>query len=395
MSITVPRPARTADRPAPGNVAPAEPRVLHVGKYYPPTPGGMERVLQLLCEHVEGVQHEVLVAGTGPRTTRGRWNGVPVTRAARFGAIGSVGVCPTLPWELARISRDLTVIHEPNPLALVADLLAGQHGPLVVWYHSEVLRPAWKFRLLYKPFLARVLERAARIVVSSPNLAAHAAELQPYASKCRVIPFGVSLARFDRTPDIEAGAAVFRHRYGRPIVLFVGRLVPYKGVSVLLDAVRGLDVQTVIVGTGPLAEALAAQVDRTSLAERVSFLGELSDRDLLGLYHACDLLVLPSVTRAEAFGMVQLEAMACGKPVVSTDLPSGVPWVNRHDETGVIVPPGVPGALRAAIESLLGDPGRRRRLGAGARARVACEFTVERMARRTLSLYRDVLSGTT
>jgi glycosyltransferase involved in cell wall biosynthesis len=374
-----------------GGAAASGPRVLHVGKYYPPVPGGMERVLQLLCEHGRGVRNEVLVAGVGPRTIREHWNGVPVTRAARLATIGSVGVCPTLPFELRRVRRDITVIHEPNPMALGADLVARQEGPLVVWYHSEVLRAAWKYRLLYEPLLQRVLRRAARIIVSSPRLAEHAQALRPYAVKCQVVPFGIDLDRLAASDAVLARATAIRARYRGPLVLFVGRLVPYKGVSVLLDAVAGLDVTTVIAGDGPLSAALRAQASRLPLPRRVVFTGEIDETELLALYHACDMFVLPSVTRAEAFGMVQLEAMGCGKPVISTDLPSGVPWVNQHGESGLVVPPGDAAALRGAIETLACDDALRARLGTGARLRVEREFTAARMAERTLSLYASIL----
>jgi glycosyltransferase involved in cell wall biosynthesis len=389
MSLVVDRVSLPGPGASPAGVR--RPMVLHVGKYYPPQPGGMERVVQLLCERAAGVESQVLVSATVPRTIRESWNGVAVTRAARFGSIGSVGVCPTLPLELARANPDLTVIHEPNPVALVADMLARQRGPLVVWYHSEVLRPAWKYRLLYRPFLQRALARAARIVVSSPRLVEHAEELRPYAAKCRVIPFGVSLGRFAATPEVQRAADQIRRRHHRPIVLFVGRLVPYKGVSVLLDALETLDADAVIAGTGPLAGALAAQAASRGLGDRVRFAGEVSEAELLALYHACDVFVLPSVTRAEAFGVVQIEAMACGKPVISTSLDSGVPWVNQHDRTGLVVPPGDAAALARAIGALACDPARRRRLGEGGRARVEREFTVERMAERVGALYEEVL----
>src|SRR4029079_9797111 len=140
--------------------------------------------------------------------------------------------CPTFPLALASAQRDLTVIHEPNPLALASDFLARQQGPLVLWFHSEVLRPRWKYRLLYRPFLKRVLARAARIVVSSPNLATSAERLVDHQAKCVVIPFGIEPGRFAPTPERDARAAALRERHGgRPIVLFVGRLVPYKGVG--------------------------------------------------------------------------------------------------------------------------------------------------------------------
>jgi rhamnosyl/mannosyltransferase len=170
-------------------------------------------------------------------------------------------------------------------------------------------------------------------------------------------------------------------------VLFVGRLVPYKGVDVLLRALPGLDADAVIVGSGPLEGDLRRLADRLGVACRTHFLGEVADEELLALYHASDVVVLPSVASNEAFGVVQLEAMACDKPVVSTDLPTGVPWVNRDGETGLVVPPGDADALHAALARLVEDPRLRQKLGRQGGRRLHDEFTVERMVERVVRLY--------
>lgn len=371
-------------------------RVLHVGKFYPPAPGGMEKVVQLLCESERahaGIESRVLVANSAPRTVRETVGGVPVTRVAALGAIGSVGVCPTFPLAVAREVRDLTVIHEPNPVALVADWLTRQRGPLVVWFHSEVLRPRWKYRLIYRPFLRRVLARAARVIVSSPDLAEHAAELQPFRGKCVVVPFGIDRARLEATPAVVARAEALRAAEPGPRLLFVGRLVPYKGVDVLLRAMTQVDATAWIIGDGPLRTSLEADAVRLGVGGRVRFLGPLPDADVVAHLHACDALVLPSVTHAETFGMVQLEAMTCGKPVVSTRVRSGVPWVNRDGETGLIVEPGDADALAGALNRLVHDAGLRMRMGQAGRARVEREFTLAAMAAGTFAVYRAVLSA--
>ena len=368
-------------------------RVLHLGKFYPPVPGGMERVLQLLCEHERpGVDSRVLVANLERVTVREDLGGVPVTRLTSLGRIGSVGICPTLPFWLRRLDADLVVVHEPNPMALVSVVLARPRGRVLVWFHSEVVRPRWKYRLLYRPFLRAVLRRAARIIVSSPELVRHAVELQDFRDKCVVVPFGVDTQRLVATDEVQARADELRARHQTPILLFVGRLVPYKGVDVLLRALHGIDATTLLVGAGPLRARLETQARELGLSG-VRFLGAVSDAELTALYHAADLFVLPSVTRAEAFGVVQLEAMACGVPVVSTNLPSGVPWVNQHDKTGLVVPPGDADGLRQALLALLTDRRRREALGCYARERVGREFTLTRMAQLTSGLYREVLRG--
>jgi len=368
------------------------PVVLHVGKYYPPAPGGMERVVQLLCEGEQPiVENHVLVANTAAGTVREVWQGVRVTRASSVGSIGSVGVCPAFPLELWRARRDVTVIHEPNPLALVSHWVSAQRGPLVVWFHSEVIRPRWKYRLMYRPFLRRALRLAARIVVSSPNLAEHAAELQDFRTKCVVIPFGIETTPLRRTPAVDARVSEIARRFPGPRVLFLGRLVSYKGVDVLLRAMRDVEATALIAGDGPLRASLEARARQSGVADKVQFLGHLSEDDVVAHLHACDVFALPSVTRAETFGVVQLEAMACGKPVVSTSLPTGVPWVNRHGETGLVVEPGDAAALSAALTALTIDSSLRERLGACGRQRVADQFTSARMTSRAAELYQEVL----
>jgi glycosyltransferase involved in cell wall biosynthesis len=370
------------------------PHVVHVGKYYPPAPGGMERVVQSLCE-VEGavVDSRALVFNTERRTIHETYRGVPVTRVARYRSVGSVAVCPTFPLWLSRVRADIVVLHEPNPVALVSDLVGRPRGRLVVWFHSEVVRPAWRYRLFYRPFFRAAVTRAVRIVTASPALAENAQQLAGVRHKCTVIPYGLDVPRFALTATVAQRVAEIRRAHGDRLVLFVGRRVPYKGIDVLLAALRGLEARAVLVGDGPLRPSLQAAASDTDLAGRVVFAGEVPDAELLALYHASDLLALPSVTRAEAFGVVQLEAMACGRPVVSTNLPTGVPWVNRHGETGLVVPPGDPAALRDALARVLDNRGFARELGERGRQRVEAEFTVERMVDRTTALYQEILQG--
>ena len=270
--------------------------------------------------------------------------------------IGAVAVAPALPLRLARADADLVVLHEPNPMALLAYFVVRPRAPLVIWYHSEVVRPGWRYRLFYRPFLEFALRRVARIVVASPPMQ-NVPALAAYRAKCVVIPYGLDPDRYQPTAVVRARADALRERARGPILLFVGRLVPYKGLDVLLHALPGLEAQTVIVGDGPLRGSLETTVRELGLGDRVQLTGEVTDDERLAWLHACDALVLPSTTRQEAFGMVQLEAMLCGRPVVSTDLPTGVPWVNVHGETGFVVRAGDAASLRGALDRLVADAG--------------------------------------
>jgi rhamnosyl/mannosyltransferase len=352
----------------------------------------MERVLQALCEGERqlGVDSRALVVAAGRRTVSEIVGGVPVTRAGALLHVGSVWVAPSLIRLLRRLETDLLVLHEPNPMALLAYAIARPRHRLIVWYHSEVIRPRWRYKLIYEPFLEVPLRRAIRIFVSSPALVEHAAALGPHRHRCEVIPFGLAVAPGGARATHPSVQQV-RSKWSGPIVLFVGRLVPYKGVHVLIEALRGLDAAAVIVGSGPLRDALAAQAQQSGVADRTFFLGSLDDESVAAWYEACDVLVLPSVTRAEAFGLVQLEAMARAKPVISTRLESGVPWVNQDGVTGFTVTPGDAGALRSAVQRLIEDDALRARMGRAARDRYESAFTRERMARRAADAYGDAM----
>jgi glycosyltransferase involved in cell wall biosynthesis len=213
-----------------------------------------------------------------------------------------------------------------------------------------------------------------------------------HARRVTVIPFGVPLERYDRV-DGERRSRIDQvvATVPGPRMLFVGRLVYYKGLDVLLDAMGRCDGSLVIVGEGPLDGALRAIVTEKRLAGRVLFAGRVPDADLPAFYQACDIFVLPSIARTEAFGVVQIEAMAAGRPVVSTNLPTGVPWVNQDGVSGLVVPPGDPVALGNALQRLLDDGALRRRLGEGARQRAQTMFSRERMVATFKSLIDTVV----
>jgi rhamnosyl/mannosyltransferase len=367
-------------------------KVLHLGKFYPPVKGGMETILELICDRTSHQVHNtVFVANTGWATNEERCGDVDVVRLGAIAKIGAVAVCPTMPFRLAREAADLIVIHEPNPMALLAYFLARPAGTLIVWFHSEVIRPSWRYRLFYRPFLRFALARASRIVVASPTLAASAPQLEEWRSKCDVIPYGVYPTRVPPTDAVARRAEAIRREHKAPLVLFVGRLVAYKGVSVLLDAMRNSEAVALIVGAGPQRASLQDKAETLGIASRVAFLGEVDTDELAALYYACDVFVLPSITRQEAFGVVQIEAMTYGKPVISTDLGTGTAWVNQHGVTGLVVPPADPLALRDALNTLLADPFTRDAMGAAGARRARSVFNVERMTELTLHLYRTVM----
>ena len=366
--------------------------LLHLGKYYAPVRGGIETVLETLCRGERGrLDSRALVLGTAPATVHEVVDGVPVTRVRSFGTVGAVSLTPTLPWWLARASADVIVLHEPNPMALLAYALVRPRTPLVVWMHSEVIRPRWQYRLFYEPLLNLALRRAARIVVASPPML-DAPSLAPFRAQVRR---GALRHRSEAVRRRGGAAGPPEPASPEPTVLFVGRLVAYKGVDVLLRALPGLAGARRHRRRRPLPRLARVAAPRSSAsADRVTFAGQVPDETRLEWYRAADVFVLPSVSRQEAFGMVQIEAMLSGLPVVSTALPDrralGEP-ARRDRPRGAR--PAIPTRCVRRWRSLAASPERRRRLGAQARARALATFTAEQMCDGAYEVYREAAAS--
>jgi rhamnosyl/mannosyltransferase len=371
-------------------------RVLYLYKDYYPILGGIENHIRVLAEglHVRGVEAGVLVTNTANQTVQETLGGVPVVKTARQINVSSAPVSlPYFPW-VRRLEReaDIAHAHMPYPPGELAHLLAGRARRFVVSYHSDIVRQR-VLGALYRPFLWQVLAKARLIAVGSPAYLQDSPFLRRHAAKCRVIHYGLDLARLAATPAIEAEAAGWRARYGnRPLLLFVGRLRHYKGVNVLIEAMQQLpEAVALIVGIGPLADELQQQAQAAGVLDRVHFLGEQPDEVVTPLRYAADLFVLPSTNRAETFGIAQLEAMACGRPAICTELGTGTSYVNQHGVTGLVIPPNDSAALAAAVRQLLADPALRARMGAAARRRVQDEFSIDAMLDRMMAFYAEAL----
>ncbi|MEO8226544.1 MAG: glycosyltransferase [Gemmatimonadota bacterium] len=357
-------------------------RILHLAKYYWPRSGGMERVVQDLAEGASLLGHQVevvAVQGLG-RHGKAPRQGSAVTRAFSFGALGSQEIAPgyiAAAWKRA----DVIHVHHPHSLADIACLLRAGRTPVVVTQHADAKRSA------YAPVARLVLRRARAIVVPSKAHLALSRELRGFESKVEVIPFGIEEGRWNVVPPPPPGAPAR--------ALFIGRLLAFKGVDVLLRAlerVPGLRLD--IVGSGPELPRLRTLALALAVSDRVRWYGEYPDEDLTRRMADADFLVLPSVTVEEMFGLVVLEAMAAGRPVITTAVPSAVREVNAPGVTGLEVPLRDVGALAGALDALAHDPARRQAMGAAGRERVAHQFTRTLMAERHIALYQRVLAGT-
>jgi glycosyltransferase involved in cell wall biosynthesis len=364
-------------------------KVLQVGKFYPPHMGGIETHLQVLSRELQNeIDLEVLVANDGSADETFSEGDVKITRVGTRLTVSAAPICPSLPGLIRRAKADIVHLHLPNPASILALLASGYRGVVVATYHSDIVRQE-KLARVFDPILHTFLKRCAAIIVTSARYRDSSGVLSRHLNRCQVVPYGIPIEQF-RECDLTTVARI-KAQYGRRLIVSAGRLIYYKGFEYLIEAMSGVDAHLLIVGEGPLRQNLEAQTRALGLSSRISFLGEIHNDQIAPFYYASYLFALASVARSEAFGIVQLEAMACGKPVVNTNLDSGVPWVSPDGLTGITVPLRDATALAHAINKLLDDPHLREQYGGAARKRVEQEFTQDLMIARLLEIYRDVL----
>jgi glycosyltransferase involved in cell wall biosynthesis len=378
-------------------------KILHIYKDYHPILGGIENHLKLLAEGQAARGHDVTVLVTNPAGTRSTVtveHGVRVVRAGRLATVASTPLSVALPWRLLRERPDVVHHHFPYPVGETAQWLLRRGRATVLTYHSDVVKQATILKL-YRPVMERVLRRVDAIIVGSPPMR-KSAYLAPHQAKLQLIAYGIPLARFRRMdagtasrrlPHIDApGSAPIERSADNPFtLLFVGRLRYYKGLDYLIRALPRIPARLLVVGIGPMEAEWRALAQELGAADRIEWLGETPDDDLPAVYHSADLFILPASHPSEAFGLVQVEAMAAGLPVVCTELGTGTTYVNLDGVTGLVAPPRDSDALVATINSLIADPARRGQMSLAARERAAQEFDLDVMVDRVLALYGDLI----
>lgn len=364
-------------------------KILQVAKFYYPVPGGMETFVRDLCNQIkEKFNLKVIVANTSLKTIEQTIDGVQVRRLASFGEVASTSTCFSMPYWIWKEQADIIHIHLPNPIAVISYLLVKPKGRLIVHYHSDIFRQKLLLKF-YRPFLISFLKKADVIIATSENYINSSIVLNHFKNKCKPIPLGIKPDAFISTFEIEKRIEEVKSLHTSPIILFVGRLVYYKGIEYLIQSMPDIQAQLIIIGSGPLESNLKSLVSELKLEKKVKFLGEVNQNELIAYYYACDIFCLPSIARSEAFGIVQLEAMICGKPVVSTKLETGVSFVNQHRKTGILVPPKNNTALTNAINELLTDEQLRISLGSYAKDRVLNHFDQKMLVEDIIKIYSN------
>lgn len=374
-------------------------KILQVNKFFYPWFGGVETVVTQLVEHLsKDSDNKVGVIAGNEKINSSKsfykWNGADVYKTGSCAIKFSTPISFTYPFVLKKLINEYDVFHfhVPNPLAELSFFFL--HFPpskkVVVTVHADVGQTRWKFfSPVYNFFLKKMLKRADVITTMAPQNIESFDVLRKFKKKCVVVPLAFDETHICEVDETEKQS--FYDKYGidkqKKIVLFVGRLSYYKGINYLLEAVSNLkDVQLLIVGDGALKDESMLLAKKLNIADRVFFTGFLRGHDAACAFTISDVFVLPSITKSETFGIVQLEAMRFGLPVINTNLPTGVVSVGKDGETGYTIEPADTLALTKAIDKLLSDDKLRKEFSENA-FQTALQFTPEIMVDKYKKIY--------
>lgn len=368
-------------------------KVLQVNKLYYPWIGGVEHVVQQLAEGLNNqTDMKVLVCQAKGKTAVEKVNGVMVHRAGSLGMLFSMPISVSFFRHFRKLSKDRDVIHfhMPFPLGDLAYLLSGYKGKVVVWWHSDIVKQK-KLVRLYKPIMDKFLSRADVIIAATQGHIDGSDYLPKYKDKCVIIPYGLD-RKIEKESDKYIDQTIPSQNCSKPVkMLFVGRLVYYKGCEILIKAFKEVDnAELTIIGDGELRNELEETAKRYNLTEKICFLGNVDEERLRQAFEESDVLVLPSIAKSEAFGLVQIEAMSYGKPVINTNLPSGVPYVSLNQITGLTVPPNDVKALADAMRWMVDHEEERIEMGRRARNRVKEYYRMDDMLDKVLNIYTNL-----
>jgi glycosyltransferase involved in cell wall biosynthesis len=365
-----------------------------LGKYYPPKFGGVERYTADVARlAAKGHRVTVVVHSPDQNDQITRDGNITIIRCGTKKIINSQPLSPSMLLHLRGLQPDLVHFNAPNFWSAAMLALSGYAGPLIITHHADVFgRPI--LRQVVMPIYRRLLRRATCVVVNSLRNATSSRDLLGVSAPFIEIPWGIDPKAYERQVATQVGATSERkQRFGEaPVVGFVGRLVRYKGLLVLIEALSNISgVHAILIGDGPMRSQLVQQVDKAGIANRVHFAGNLDEHDKIREMRMMDMLILPSTDTTEAFGVSQVEAQLLGLPVVASSLPTGVMDVTLDNITGLLVPPGDAHALTNAISRLVHDQDLSERLGRAGRERALRLFTLDSFERRFAQLFDAVL----
>lgn len=375
-------------------------RILHFGKYWHKD-GGIETHVKTLCKGLasNGIEVVNLVSSTTLKSNYFKVDGFTIVESPSIGVYFSTSISPRMVFDARRLnsekSFDLIHLHFPDPMSHLASASLPMEIPRIITWHSDIIKQR-RLLKLYRPFQLHAVQHSKAIVSATELHFLNSTQIpQRYPSKQRyVIPFGTDLDWLEYNSSVHESVRAIKHQaQGRFILFTLGRHVEYKGFSFLIDAIKDTQAFLFLGGDGPLTPKLKSQVQSLGLTGRIFFTGRLTSAEVAAHYHACDAFCLPSISHNEAFGIVQIEAMACGKPVICSNLDNGINEVTLNQVTGLTVPPMNAKALSLAIERLRLDISLRHKLGEQGLKRIKENYSEGKMIEEHLNLYKNVLSN--
>ncbi len=370
-------------------------KILQLGKYYPPHIGGIEMVMYQITEGLNkrGIHCDVLCSNDKKQYEEVIINNYKVFKTKSYGKFASTSITPQMIFKLREIidNYDIIHIHFPDPMANLA-LMLSKHKTkkVVLHWHSDIIKQKNLLKL-YLPFQNWLLKRADRIIATTPKYIEESPYLKDYKNKCVAVPIGIDKNRLKINIKL---IDELKNRYNnKKLVFSLGRLAYYKGFEYLIKSAKYLDDNYVILigGEGELKEELLKLIKKEGLDKKVKLVGKIKDEDLGSYYYASDLFVLPSIEKTEAFGIVQIEAMNFGKPVIATKIKgSGVDWVNEYGVSGLNVEPKNPKAIAEAIYLLTKSEETYKKFSQNAKKRFEKLFTLETMINNILNIYKSL-----
>jgi len=372
-------------------------KVLHFGKYYPPYFGGIEKVnfdlVEQLNQKGDCQVDELCFAHVVDYKESFVTDKYKVIRIPIWGIKFSTPLPKGVFRTFLKIRKDYDLIHVhvPNPIASLVLFFTPKKAKLVVHWHSDIIKQK-KLLKFFRPIQNTLLKRADAIIATSQNYVEASADLCPYITKVHVVPIGLDdKEMICKTEDVEA----IKKQYDRKkIILCIGRLTAYKGHKYLIEAARDLPKDTIVLmgGVGELEEELKQQIEKNGVEDKVKMIGRIPQELIYAYYKAADIFCLPSISKAEAFGVVLLEALAMGTPIVTCRIQgSGVPWVNEDGVTGYNVEPKSPQELVEKMNNLLLDDNLRKVMSSNCQRRFQNNFSMRNMVESTYKLYKDLL----
>ncbi len=391
-------------------------KICHLAKYYPPTPGGIETHVQTLARAQANLGAEVSVICVNAldrkknqslrtKTTQELDENVQVTSLGRLWSLARLDLCPEIINKLRQLVNEsdrVIHLHTPNPTMLIAWSIAGviawvtrrPRTALVITHHSDIIKQRF-LKYALRPIEYLVYSQASCILTTSSEYIEGSKFLRAFKHNTKALPLGLDCSGYIQPTEAALSySRTLQERYGSPIWLMVGRLAYYKAIHIAIEALALVPGTLIVIGTGSLEEELKSKAKQLGLSNRIVWHGRATADELTGAYYAATALWFPSNVRSEGFGMVQVEAMASGCPVINADIPgSGVSWVSRHEKEGLTVPINDPVALARAAKRLLDEPELRDRLSVASRDRARREFDHMTMAQRSLKIYKQALHG--